>query len=407
MEGRVPALLLAGVVTFVASIPCWAVDPTPSAEEIVARHVSARGGAESLARINSLIYRGEYHEGDYRGPAAMALMRPFFKLVGDPEQLSMEFREGYDGSAWEFYSDPGIVVRTAGPASAAARHGLAIEGRLAGYRGDGSTLTLLGNEAIAGRKAYRVRVHMRDGFEEDEFVDAESWMWVASRKAAPIHAFGAAVSTESRFSDFRRVAGVLFAFSDRETEIATGRVLNEMQWTSIDANVAIPEAAFSPPVLPLTPLQRLLDQLYSERTDAFAVLWSYADFRKAFPAVDSDAGIQAIGYQMLKMGQSAGAVALLQANAADHPRSSGAASAWAAPTARRDGARRAAPRSLARWSSTRPTRAPRASSCAARLRRDWRTHRIETPVEIAARDPRHELMDRVLARRERAGHVAS
>jgi tetratricopeptide (TPR) repeat protein len=98
-----------------------------------------------------------------------------------------------------------------------------------------------------------------------------------------------------------------------------------MQWTSIEANVAIPESAFSPPLLPLTPLQRLLDQLYSERADVDAVLWSYADFRQAFPAVESDAGIQAIGYQMLKMGDMKSAVALLQANATDYPRSSGAA----------------------------------------------------------------------------------
>jgi hypothetical protein len=34
----------------------------------------------------------------------------------------VEFEEGYDGSVWQFYGDPGIVVRAGGPASGAARH---------------------------------------------------------------------------------------------------------------------------------------------------------------------------------------------------------------------------------------------------------------------------------------------
>ena len=70
----------------------------------------------------------------------MALMRPFYKLVGDPFEPNRSFAEGYDGSAWEYYGDPGIVVRTVGAAAAALRHGLAIDGPLFEYREKGSTI---------------------------------------------------------------------------------------------------------------------------------------------------------------------------------------------------------------------------------------------------------------------------
>jgi hypothetical protein len=59
--------------------------------------------------------------------------------------------------------------------------------------------------------------------------------------------FGAKVTSESRFSDFRPIAGVLFPFSQKEVEIATGRVLNEMHWSSIEVNPPIDSTAFSPP----------------------------------------------------------------------------------------------------------------------------------------------------------------
>jgi hypothetical protein len=67
------------------------------------------------------------------------------------------------------------------------------------------------------------------------------------------------------------------------------------------------------------------EYLFLERSDRAAVRWSYGEFRRAYPGVDTDAGIQAVGYQILKMGDIDSAIALLEANAHDHPDSSGAA----------------------------------------------------------------------------------
>ena len=322
---RLTAAACLFALTAFRSIPAAAATPSPSVDEIVARHVQARGGLDALHALRSVIYRGTYREGDHVMPdAAMARMRPFYKLVGDPAKLNRDFAEGYDGSAWEFYGDPGIVVRTVGPAAAAARHGLAIDGPLVDYREKGSTIELRGAGKVGDRDGWWLRVRMRDGFDEDEFVDAGSWQLTASRKVAPIHAFGESVATEARFSDFRTVAGVVFAFADREVEIASGKVLNEMHWREIVVNLDLDPAVFSPPRIERTPLQALLDHLFVERGDREAVLWSYHDFRRAYPAVESDAGIQAIGYQMLKMGDRASAIALLEENAVAYPRSSGA-----------------------------------------------------------------------------------
>jgi len=88
---------------------------------------------------------------------------------------------------------------------------------------------------------------------------------------------------------------------------------------SIVANRPYDPAVFSPPEFKRTPIQKWLEQLYAARDDVNAVLWSYRDFRQAYPATDTRSGVEFIGYQILKMGSAATAVELLKANARDYP----------------------------------------------------------------------------------------
>jgi hypothetical protein len=297
----------------------------PSADEIVAHYIKAIGGQTACDAIQNVIIRGTYSENGESSPAVLSRMRPFYKLVGDPLKRSAEFEEGYDGSAWEFYGDPGIVLRTVGAASAAARHGLYIMGNLIDYKKQGSSVTLIGSAEIDGRDAFQLRVHMMDGFEQDEFVDAKSWLVVADRKVAKVHAFGADVASETRWTDYRRVNGVLFAFKNSEIVIATGKPLNQFQVKTIDVNLNLAPSMFMPPALKRTAVQILMDQLFQEREDTLAALWTYHDFREAYPQTDTDDALQVIGYQILKMGDAASATALLEHNATEYPKSSGAA----------------------------------------------------------------------------------
>jgi hypothetical protein len=297
----------------------------PSAEEIVARHLEARGGAQRLAALKTVVYRnGTYHEGSYTGSgrAFMAMARPYFKIVGDPADTSADFREGYDGSAWEWYRSPGIVVRTVGAANAASRHNLDPEGPLSGYRAKGTRIERIDDASIDGRKAYGVLVTLRDGVATQYFFDQQTFLIVATRHVAPIHAFGAAVASEERFGDYRSVDGILFPFRASEAEIATGKELGSMQWGAIDVNRDLPREWFSPPQYTRTPLQDFLEHLYYERADTSALRWTYFAFRRAHPETDTREGIEVIGYQMLKMGDNAGGIAVLAMNAEDYPQSS-------------------------------------------------------------------------------------
>ena len=311
-------------------LPAMSLAATPpGVDAIIARHIAARGGADAIRAIGNLMFeKGQYSEagytGEFAGNATMMLARPYYKLVGYPGR-SKDVMEGYNGAAWEWYGDPGVVLWTTGAASEASRHYADVEGPFLDYQAKGSTVTLIGEARIGDRPADQVRLTMMDGYTIDNFFDRQNHMLIASRHTAKVHAFGSDVTSETRFSDFRRVAGVLFPFRSSEVEIATGKELNAMQWGSITANRDIPASWFSPPEFKRTPVQTFIEQLYGQREDPAAVLWTYRSYRRVHPGEDTSDAAQVAGFQALKMGAHASAIALLEQNAKDYPDKANAA----------------------------------------------------------------------------------
>src|SRR5271167_363269 len=256
--------------------------------------------------------------------------------------------EGYDGSAWEYYPDPGIVLRVVSSAAAALRHNSYIFGLLVDYKTQGSLINVLGTEDVAGGKAYSLRVHLMDGFEEDEFIDARPWLLVATRKVAKVHAFGSEVASQTRISDYRPVGGVLFHFLNAEVDIKTGKELNRFETTRLELNRKLDPKDFSPPNPLRTPEQSLIESLFAQRDDPQAVMWTLVDFRRAHPDASTDAAVEVAGYQILKMGQRLHSLGKTRANirsrAARHLAS-------AAPIELRATTQRRVMNSNAHWSS--------------------------------------------------------
>lgn len=287
---------------------------TLTANQIVDRHIEARGGAARIAAVRTLVYRnGTYHEGDYTGSgtAYMAFARPYYRVVGDPESAKRDIMEGYDGSPWEYYAKPGVVVRTVSHAAGASRRGTSIDWRLGELRANGATIARCADEPIGGRAAYCVAQTTPDGFVHESFFDQETFLTLADRYRAPVHAYGESVTTEGRYSDWRSVDGILFPFRVYEADLATGKELNSMQWGAIEINRELPAAWFSPPPFLHSRLQTMLEQLYMERTDVVSVLWTYDEFHRVYPDVDTHAGIEFIARQMRKMGDDTAADALV------------------------------------------------------------------------------------------------
>jgi tetratricopeptide (TPR) repeat protein len=270
------------------------------------------------------VKHGWYHEGDlHLDHTYVAQMRPFYRVIGSPAHELDDIHEGYDGSAWEYYPDPGIVVRTVGQAARATRHSALFDDVLVDYAQHGIQLQYGGEQTYYGKPVYVIHTKRADGFEEDVFLDRDTYMIDGRAQVVPMHAYGQRYQTHDVYGDYRPEGGVMFAHSDKEIDAGTGKVLDEGGDYRIDINVNLPLSQFAPPQWNRTPLQQMIQRMYDERDEAVPVMATYRDFEalvdKKAPATGD--AVDFTGYQILKMGHPDVAVALLQQNVADHPKS--------------------------------------------------------------------------------------
>lgn len=292
-------------------------------QDIVAKHVAALGGADMIHAIHSFVKRGWYREGSFQIDTYTAQMRPFYRVIGDPIAHRLDqIHEGYDGSAWEFYPDPGIVVRTVGDAARATRHTAVFDDPLIDYQADRTTLALGDTANFNGHDVYTIHATLEDSFKEDLLVDQQTFMIDGRWQIVPMHAFGARLNTYDVYEDYRPEGGVMFAHRDREVDSNSGKVLDEGGVTSMEINPTLDMTIFSPPDWQRTPLQTMIARIYDEREDPGAVVTTYRQFRDLIdPSTLTGDAVDFVGYQCLKMGHANTAVSLLTLNVADNPRS--------------------------------------------------------------------------------------
>jgi hypothetical protein len=284
-----------------------------TAEEIVQRYIAARGGLEKLRAIRTLVFRGPPRPNGRPG-RQMLRARPFYLSIGG---------EGNDGSPWEAYDDFGLQPRVTDAPGAALRHTAYFDDPLVMTLEPGWSVELTGSERIGDRDTWRLRVTYPDGFVSESLVDRTSWLLVARRFTAPVHAFGASATSQAILGDYRPVNGVLFPFSLREVDLASGEAQDAFIWQSIEANVPIDLAQFSPPPRAATPVSRLVNAIFASRHVTADALGWYHDFLgdPATASVDVEGAIESVGYECLKNGAVATGSALLEENLRAHPSS--------------------------------------------------------------------------------------
>jgi tetratricopeptide (TPR) repeat protein len=227
--------------------------------------------------------------------------------------------EGYDGMAWEWFENPGVVIRTVGEPAEAIRHYAGVESPLVDYKQKGSIARIIGETMLDDRPVTVIQLTRRDEFVEQFYIDRETYLIVASGYEAPIHAFGNDVVRLSRFSDHRTVAGTKIPHRSESIELPSGASLDAMQWGSIKANQDLPDDWFSPPDFERTPMRSFIEQLYLQRVDTNAMMWIYHEFRLANPKVNTSDAANIAGFQSLKTGATDAAIVLLEQNARDNP----------------------------------------------------------------------------------------
>lgn len=218
------------------------------ADKLINEHIRALGGYKKIKAIKSLRMTGTYQEGKNTFGTYIEWKRPSLRVVviGVPDEV---YREGFNGTSWEYSAPTGDlkITESSSAAGKAARRGAEFDESIIDYQQKGHHVEFIGEEKIDEKNVYHLRVTLSDGWVKDYYLDADTYLIVALRKAMPLHATGPAIESLTMYGDYRRVAGVLYPHRFVERNTASGQIMNRLEWKQIEANVAIDDLKFNPP----------------------------------------------------------------------------------------------------------------------------------------------------------------
>ena len=239
--GRLGSFLL---LLLAACAPAERDDPLAS---LIARNVEARGGREALESVRTLRMSGRA----IADPGQEALVT---REVMPPGRIRTEFEfQGVtsvyacDGeTCWYVAPRQGIFeaeLMTA-PDTSLAIEQTDVVGPLFDWQAKGHAVELLGTEAIDGREAYKLKVTLRGGGVQTDYLDAETALLV--RRETTRHVGDRTIELETTFGDFRPVGGVMFPHSIKNHDGISLDIL-EVVVEEAELNVPLDEARFQMP----------------------------------------------------------------------------------------------------------------------------------------------------------------
>jgi hypothetical protein len=224
------------VLTLVSSAAFSAPLPVRTADEMIARHLEARGGAARLKAVRTVRFTGTLKAGPSVVQMEILKKRPAFFRVTLRADDAID-GGGFDGAAWELQD--GVPRRVEGAAAQSLRQAAEFEESFIDYKTKGNTVELAGTRSVDGRECPALRVTLADGMVREYYFDPGTFLIAADRKGTD----GARLTLRQ---DYRRVEGVLVPFAAVERDTGAGSVVSEVHWDRIDVNVPLDDAAFGP-----------------------------------------------------------------------------------------------------------------------------------------------------------------
>ncbi len=224
-------------------------DPPATLEEVVERNTEAAGGRAALEAVHSIQVDLHIVDPGFAVDGVYRAIRPGQMRIDVMSDGKHVFTEALNSSrAWQ-WKGKGAPVGASSTAAAALQHGVELPGKLFGLheaRPRGHQLDLVGRETVDGIDYNVLRLTFSDGYTTFLYVDPGTWLITRRRDRRPLHPDVDPTPTtiESRYSDFRRIAGVQFSFANTDVDLATGKVLETTTVKSILVNPAVAEVIF-------------------------------------------------------------------------------------------------------------------------------------------------------------------
>jgi hypothetical protein len=229
----------------IASVEFAQEQKAPTIDELVAKNIEAKGGADALRALKSLRLTGKVlvSQGQIEFRYVETKKRPGeirteATLQGMNAIQAYDGKEGWRVSPFQGRKDP---EKMSTDDAKSLIEDAEIEGPLFDWKAKGSTVDYLGTEDVEGTLAYKLKVVRRNGDVNFVYLDPDHFLEIRILTQRIEH--GAQVEVETDLGDYEKVGGVFIPFSEE----AGSKGSSDKQKTIIEkgeANVAVDDAVF-------------------------------------------------------------------------------------------------------------------------------------------------------------------
>jgi hypothetical protein len=238
-------IVTAAVVLFI----CFGLH-AETVDEIITKALTARGGVPAIKAIQTERLTG--HISFAQAPAGAFLVeikRPgkMREEIGFGAKTLIQTTDGSSG--WKLMTGGGAdapVALTAGEVRNMVG-GADIDGPLLDYRKKGNKVELIGREKVGDKDAFKLKVTDKTGDVRYDYIDANSFLEI--KWEGQVENAGEKNTFASYFSNYRKVNGVMFAFTitSGTAEHPNGQ---KIEFDKVEVNVPLNDALFGKPVSP-------------------------------------------------------------------------------------------------------------------------------------------------------------
>jgi outer membrane lipoprotein-sorting protein len=218
-----------------------------SVDEIIAKNVQARGGADKLKSVKSIKSTATMSMGPgIEAPGTLIQKRPALARLEFTVQ-GLTAVQAYDGkNGWQIMpfmgkKDPELM---SADEAKEIEENADLEGPLVDYKSKGHQVELQGKEKIEGTDAYKLKVTLKNGDVQTIYIDSDSFLDIKEVTKRTVR--GTEQEIESAIGDYKPVDGIMFPFAV-ESGIKGTDQKQKLTITKVELNVPADDSLFKMP----------------------------------------------------------------------------------------------------------------------------------------------------------------
>ncbi len=216
-------------------------------DEIVAKNLQAKGGAEKWQSVKTVKMTGKIAAQGQEMPLTVYAKRPNLNR----QEISLpdgKVVQAFDGTtAWVINPMMGSDVPQVVPGGAAdlMKNAADFDGALINYKSKGTVIELVGKEKLGDKDVYHLKLTMKGGQVQHYFLDAESGLEVKTSAEIETGMGPGKQTLDTEMSNYKQVGGVMLPHTVRQ--FMNGNKMAEVSVIGVEFNSPVDDSIFSMP----------------------------------------------------------------------------------------------------------------------------------------------------------------